>query len=149
MSKELFYNLLPEVHRDRDGQSQNEGDAVYPLRAFLKVVNDQHDALHANVDQLYKNWFIETCEDWVVPYIADLAGAETPQVAPASPYPRAFVGDVIAYRRRKGTANALEHAARAATGWPARLLAPTKLRSFASFGIPAKPSPIFPLMDAS
>ena len=25
-----------------------------------------------DIERLYDNWFIETCEEWVVPYIADL-----------------------------------------------------------------------------
>ena len=56
-----LYELLPVVYRQRDaGQG-------YPLRALLQVISEQVEIVEGNIDQLYENWFIETCEDWVVP----------------------------------------------------------------------------------
>ena len=43
-------------------------------RALLQVIGEQVDLVEEDIAQLYDNWFIETCEDWVVPYIADLVG---------------------------------------------------------------------------
>src|SRR5438128_319845 len=63
-----LYELLPLVHRQRDVEMGE------PLRALLRVITEQADVLEDDISQLYENWFIETCEDWVVPYIADLIG---------------------------------------------------------------------------
>jgi hypothetical protein len=65
-SKDRLYNLLPGVHRMRDA------DQGSPLRALLQVISEQVNLVEADIDQLYENWFIETCQDWVVPYIGDL-----------------------------------------------------------------------------
>ena len=70
---------------------------------------------------LYDNWFIETCDEWVVPYIGDLLGVRPIRaVESAGVSARAYVANTIAYRRRKGTAVVLEQLARDVTGWPAR-----------------------------
>ena len=63
-----LYELLPVVHRLRDA------DRGYPLRALLKVITEQVDVVDRDIAQLYENWFVETCQDWVVPYIGDLIG---------------------------------------------------------------------------
>ena len=63
-----LYKLLPAVYRMRDA------DQKYPLQALLRVIAEQVNVVEDDVQQLYENWFIETAEDWVVPYIADLIG---------------------------------------------------------------------------
>ncbi|MGH8720343.1 MAG: hypothetical protein ACREU4_00055 [Burkholderiales bacterium] len=112
---ERLYKLLPAVHRLRDA------DQGEPLRALLHVIEGEFERVEADIANLYDNWFIETCDEWVVPYIGDLLG-----VRPIRPVPsagvstRAYVANTIAYRRRKGTAVVLEQLARDVTGWPAR-----------------------------
>jgi hypothetical protein len=122
-----LYNLLPVVHRLRDAS------LGYPLRGLLQVISEQVNVVEADIAQLYENWFIETCDDWVVPYIGELIGY-TPLVNPAdlaSPrtvrgvaeerllIPRQEVANTIHYRRRKGTLSLLEDLARSVAGWPA------------------------------
>jgi hypothetical protein len=122
-----LYELLPVVHRLRDAERG------YPLRALMQVISEQVNFVEADIAQLYENWFIETCQDWVVPYIGELIGY-TPLVNTAdlaSPktarglaqerllIPRREVTNTIGYRRRKGTLSLLEDLARAAGGWPA------------------------------
>src|SRR5260370_34756382 len=63
-----LYDLLPVVHRMRDA------DLGYPLRGLLQVISEQVNVVDSDIAQLYENWFIETCQDWVVPYIRDLVG---------------------------------------------------------------------------
>jgi hypothetical protein len=63
-----LYQLLPAVYRQRDA------DQKYPLQALLRVIAEQVNVVEDDMQQLYENWFIETAEDWVVPYIADLIG---------------------------------------------------------------------------
>ena len=91
-----------------------------PLMSLVGVVAEQLAALQENVEQLYDDQFVETCADWVVPYIGDLIGYQALHgVTPAIASPRAEVAHTIAYRRRKGTAVALEQIARDVTGWNA------------------------------
>src|SRR5262249_11671265 len=79
------------------------------------------------------NWFIETAEDWAVPYIADLIGysplSDAGQAAGVTMtdggtlnpvlIPRREVANTIAYRRRKGTLAVLELLGNDVSGWPA------------------------------
>ncbi|HEX2385972.1 MAG TPA: hypothetical protein VHL99_05380, partial [Candidatus Binatia bacterium] len=132
-----LYNLLPVVYRTRDA------DQGYPLRALLRVIGDQVDVVENDIAQLYENWFIETCEDWVVPYIGDLIGhqlvheaGEPGDVRTAEGraldkilIPRREVANTIAARRRKGTLALLEVLANDVAGWPARAVEFYKLLS--------------------
>lgn len=122
-----LYQLLPAVYQLRDA------DQGYPLRALLQVISEQVNLVEADIAQLYENWFIETCQDWVVPYIGGLIGytplANAQDLAsPATSrgvaeerllIPRQEVANTIGYRRRKGTLSLLENLAEAVGGWPA------------------------------
>ena len=115
LAADRLYALLPAVYRIRD-QAQGE-----PLRALVGLIAKEFQALEENVEQLYDDQFIETCADWVAPYIGDLIGYRPLHgVAPRIASPRAEVANTIAYRRRKGTAAMLEQLARDVTDWPAR-----------------------------
>jgi hypothetical protein len=115
LTAERLYALLPAVYRIRDGEQG------HPLRALVALIAQEFEALEENVEQLYDDQFIETCEDWVAPYIGDLIGYRPLHgVAPAIASPRAEVANTIGYRRRKGTAAMLEQLARDVTDWPAR-----------------------------
>ena len=112
---ERLYNLLPVVYRLRDA------DQGEPLRALMAVIEKQLLAIREDIDGLYENWFIETCEEWVVPYIGDLLGVRG--LNPLSPTvfsQRPFVANTLHYRRGKGTVAVLEGMAHDITGWPAR-----------------------------
>ena len=113
-ASERLYNLLPAIYRIRD---LKEGEQ---LRALLGVIEDEMRALEGDIDGLYEDWFIETCADWVIPYIGDCLGIHGmyPLSARAG-NARAYVANTLAYRRRKGTAAVLEQVARDVTGWPA------------------------------
>ena len=63
-----LFNLVPVAYRMRDAQQG------YPLQMLVRVIEEQVDLVEDNIAQLYDNWFIETCEAWVVPYIGDLIG---------------------------------------------------------------------------
>src|SRR5215218_1941586 len=108
------YELLPALHRIRDAGTEQ-------LRLFLDIVEDELRRLVEDVDGLHDNWFIETCDEWVVPYIGDLLGVRALAPIPdGAASQRAFVANTLAYRRGKGTAAMLEQLARDVTGWPAR-----------------------------
>ena len=112
-----LYDLMPAVYRIRDAK---QGE---PLKALLSVIAEQAAILEENLEQLYDDQFIETCAEWVVPYIGDLIGYRALHgVVPKVNSPRAEVAHTIAYRRRKGTAAMLEQLARDVTGWNARVV---------------------------
>jgi len=126
--EDRLYDLLPAVYRQRDFEQG------HPLRDLLRVIAEQVNAVEDDIAQLYENWFIETCQDWVVPYLGDLIGyrlvheAGEPGEAgtPAGEarnrilIPRREVANTIRYRRRKGTLALLELLAQDVAGWPAR-----------------------------
>jgi hypothetical protein len=128
MNNDRLYELLPAIYRIRDAE---QGE---PLRALLRVIGEQVNLVEEDIARLYDNGFIETCEDWVVPYIADLVGYQpvheagepgdvrTAQGAARNKIliPRREVANTIRYRRRKGTLALLELLANDIAGWPAR-----------------------------
>jgi hypothetical protein len=109
-----FFARLPEIYRIRDAE-QFPPDQ---LRAYLRVLESAFSAIHENIEALYHDLFIDTCDDWVVAYIADLLG--TSHLKGKARTLRADVADTIALRRRKGTLSALERLAANLTGWAAR-----------------------------
>lgn len=114
---EQLYQLLPTIYRLRDEQRGQ------PLRALIDVIAQQAALLEADIARLYENWFIETCEEWAVPYIGDLLGVRgLRSFGEGSFSQRAHVAHTLGNRRRKGTASMLEQLARDTTGWPARVV---------------------------
>jgi hypothetical protein len=123
---DFLYDLIPAIYRLRDA------DQGSPLRALLRVIGEQASVVERDIGQLYENWFIETCDDWVVPYIGALVGY-TPVATGPNPgtgtralarerivIPRREVANTIRFRRRKGTLSVLQDLAEAVAGWPAR-----------------------------
>ena len=114
---QTLYQLLPAIYRNRDVET---GGA---LQALIQVVAEQIAVLEEDLAQLYDDQFIETCADWVVPYIGDLVGyRQLHGVTPQMSSPRAEVADTIRLRRAKGTAGTLETLARDVTGWDAHVV---------------------------
>lgn len=109
-----LFDRLPEIYRVRDAE-QSPPDQ---LRAYLGAVEEAFGALHDNIAQLYDDLFIDTCDDWVIPYLADLLGTTHLKGEPRTL--RADVADTIALRRRKGTLGAIERLAVNLTGWACR-----------------------------
>lgn len=108
-----LYDLIPVVYRLRDAEQG------WKLRALLRVIAEQVTAIEDDSTGLYGNWFVETCDAWVLPYIGALIGF-TPAGGPTAPVSRAEIGNTIRLRRRKGTVSALDAMAEAVGHWPAR-----------------------------
>ena len=132
MADDLF-SLLPAFDQLRDTEIGG------PLQALLGVIGAQIAALEADIAQLYDDWFIETCQDWLVPYFADLvdvalgpavgasaSGALDPLDAASR---RSQVANAIRDRRAKGTLAAIERFATDATQWPCRAIEYARLVS--------------------
>lgn len=136
-----LYDLLPALYRLRDAAqagsmlSQPELDALKakglspedvvhgPLKALMAILADQMAVVEENLEQLYDDQFIETCTEWVVPYIGQLVGSrDLIPIPDAAMSQRAEVANTISYRRRKGTPAILEQLARDVTGWDANVV---------------------------
>ncbi|NJO16624.1 MAG: hypothetical protein HC877_13035 [Thioploca sp.] len=133
-SLDRLYELLPVIYRQRDAEQGQ------PLRALLQIITEQVNVVESDIAQLYENWFIETCQDWVVPYIGDLVGytpihegeesEERTTVHHKILIPRREVANTIRYRQRKGTLAVLELLAKDVAGWPARVVEFYRLLGF-------------------
>lgn len=137
ISPDDLFDLLPQIYRRRDAERG------YPLRALLQVIAEQAGLVEADIEQLYENWFIETCDDWVAPYIGELVGYDEPPDLSGLPSgaaraatlaavlaPRRAVANTIRNRRRKGTLALLELLARDVADWPGRAVEFYKLLSW-------------------
>ncbi len=114
-TSDQLYELLPAIYRLRDLE---QGE---PLRLLLSIIGEQVGLVEADIGRLYDNWFIETCDEWLVPYLADLLGVRgLHAISPTGFTQRAYVANTLSYRRRKGTAPMLEQLARDTTLWPCR-----------------------------
>lgn len=117
---EEIYKLLPAIYRLRDARADGEPG---PIKALLEVIAREVAVLEEDLAQLYDDQFIETCAEWVVPYIGDLLGARgVHRVSRATFSQRAYIANIIGYRRRKGTAAMLEQLAHDVTGWAANVM---------------------------
>ncbi|HEY0044663.1 MAG TPA: phage tail protein [Allosphingosinicella sp.] len=108
-----LYALLPEYYRTRDAETR------FALRALTEVLDGPRRRVEADIEALYQDWFVETCADWVLPYLARLVGLD--QLSELAADRRVLVADSIGFARRKGTHPALEHALAALTGWPVQV----------------------------
>ncbi|KQZ61383.1 hypothetical protein ASD67_19335 [Sphingopyxis sp. Root1497] len=104
---------LPQHLRNRDA---GEGRA---LEALMGLLAGELAVVERDLDQLYDNWFIESCEPWVIPYLGALIGARPMRSFGAGEVGlRSYIANTLGYRQAKGTAAALEQIARDVTGWP-------------------------------
>lgn len=105
----LFYQLLPGLYRSRDKEKE--------LQRFVAIFGHETARLRANIDQLYRDFFIDSCQEWVIPYIADLI--DTNIVFNQGARNRADVKNTMKWRRQKGTLDGLEDIAAQIGGWGA------------------------------
>ena len=111
---EKLYALLPAVYRLRDHEQGG------PLKELIAIIAEQIAVVQEGIDQAYDDLFIETCAEWVVPYIGDLIGARLIYSgAGTSLSQRAQVANTLGHRRRKGTLAMLEQLARDVAEYPA------------------------------
>ena len=118
-NKAKLYELIPSIYRQHDALSGK------PLEALLSIIARQVGVLEKDIAGLYDNWFVETCDEWVTAYLADLVGARslaTSRVSSTSATTaevsqRAYVANTLGYRRRKGTLAMIEQLAKDITLW--------------------------------
>lgn len=118
LTGEEIYELIPSIYRIRDHE---QGE---PLKALIEIIAREAGIVEEDISRLYNNWFIETSDEWVIPYIGDLLrvrGLHEIETVPDFSM-RAYVANTLRYRRRKGTASVLEQLALDTTGWRARVV---------------------------
>ena len=108
--EELIYRLLPQLYRSRDSQGE--------LQKFVEMFGHELARLRANIDQLQQDFFIDSCQEWVIPYIGDLVG--TTVLFNEGARNRTDVKNTIRWRREKGTLAGLEDIAAQIGDWGAR-----------------------------
>jgi hypothetical protein len=118
---ENLVGLTPLEQQELSALQEKQGRG--PLKSLIAILAEQVEVLQESLYQSYDDLFIETCQEWVVPYIGDLVGVKGLADFPGTPYSlRAAVADTIANRRRKGTVSGLERLARDVTGWPSHVV---------------------------
>src|SRR5258708_16043992 len=106
-----LYARIPSQYRVYDEERGR------PLYALVSVIAEQAATLRNDLDRLWDDFFIETCRDWVVPYLGALVGANLLQ-RPIARGNRLEVRDTVRWRRIRGTVRILREVVPATTGWP-------------------------------
>jgi hypothetical protein len=113
---ERLWLLLPGVYRADDSPNPS---ASGPLRELVNRIGAQMALVRRSIDRLWADQSIETCDDWVIPYIGDLLGVNLVNPLDTRAQ-RLDVAKTIHYRRRKGTVQVLQELATDVTdGWSA------------------------------
>jgi len=115
---ERLWQLLPAVYRTADTDSFGSPG---PLRELLNRIGAQAAVVRRSMDRMWADQSIETCDDWVIPYLGDLLGTNLVTNLDARAQ-RLDVAKTIHYRRRKGTVEILEELAQDVTGWTAHVV---------------------------
>lgn len=111
---EQLWRWLPGVYRARDADGR--------LRAFVGLFADELWRLRSGVEQQYADHFIDSAQDWVIAYIADLVGtqvlftADAARLGEMAARNRDDVKNTLHWRRQKGTLAGMEGVVRDVTG---------------------------------
>ena len=109
---EKIWEWIPATYRHEDGLAE----PPHILRGIIELLARQAATARRTSDRLWEDQFIQTCDDWAVPYIGKLLG--TRLVANLNRRGRrADVARTIFYRRRKGTPLVMEALIQDITGW--------------------------------
>ena len=114
---ERLWDMIPATYRHEDGIAAQPG----VLRAIVELIAEQAAVLRRSEDRLWEDQFAELCDDWALPYIADLVGARLVGALDARAR-RVVVAKTIHYRRRAGTMGLLEQLVLDVTGWDASIV---------------------------
>src|SRR5258707_1221463 len=88
---------------------------------MVNRIGAQAAILRRTIARLWEDQSIETCDDWVIAYIANLLATNLVASLDARGQ-RLDVAKTIYFRRRKGTVSILEEIAADITGWDARVV---------------------------
>ena len=119
-----LYGRLPEIYRLRDieqgrlraGDDDVQALAFAPLHGLVRTIGASVALVRQDLDELWDDFFIETCDDWAVPYLGALLGTNLAPNAVGQGN-RLDVRSTVSWRRSKGTPEMLRALAAATTGW--------------------------------
>ncbi len=103
-----IWQLIPAVYKSLDAGPTPT--AAGPLRELINRIGAQAAVIRRSIDRMGENQSIETCDDWVIPYIGDLVATRIVSCLDAAAQ-RIDVAKTIYYRRRAGTVGLLEELA--------------------------------------
>src|SRR6266478_4098866 len=110
-----LWQLVPAVYRSLDSDPSEPG----PLVELVNRIGAQAAVLRRSIDRLWEDQSIESCDDWIIPYIGDLLATRLVACLDARAQ-RLDVAKTIYYRRRSGTLGVLEELAADIAGRDAR-----------------------------
>lgn len=131
---EKLWEMIPGVYRHEDGLAENPG----VLRALVEIMAQQAAILRRSHDRLWEDQFIELCDDWVVPYLADLVSTRLVSALNKRGR-RVDVAKTIYYRRRKGTLRVLEELISDIAGWEGTVVEGFRRLARARHGLDPQP----------
>lgn len=103
---------VPAMYRVPDAPPAGRGD----LAAVLQVLAAPLAVVRQNIHELHADLFIDTADDRIIPYLAEMVG--TRLVFPDADSNRRDVRGTVGWRRRKGTPNTLEDMGRELVAQP-------------------------------
>ncbi len=110
-----LWRWLPGVYRARDTEGR--------LQAFIALFADELWRLRRTLEQQHTDHFIDSAQDWVIPYLADLLGSsvlftgDAARLGEITARNRDDVKNTLHWRRQKGTLAGLEGVARDVSGF--------------------------------
>jgi hypothetical protein len=113
-----LWSLVPAAYRAADSETV-DGDG--PLRELLDRIGASMAVVRRSIDRLWEDQSIETCDSWVIPYLAELLATNLVPSMDARGQ-RLDVANTIYYRRRKGTVALLEQLSHDVTGYETRVI---------------------------
>ena len=102
MTRAPLFERLPAIYRTRDADLSRQGQ----FEAYIGLMDELFAAIDDHIEAFYHDHFVETCDDWMVPYIGDLLGVTHLKGDPWTI--RADTARTVALRRRRGTLGAME-----------------------------------------
>ncbi len=108
-----LWQLIPTVYRSLDVVSLPLDGTLPkpgPLAEIVARIGAEAAVLRRSIDRLWEDQSIESCDDWIIPYIGDLLATRLVACLDARAK-RLDVAKTIYYRRRKGTVGLLEQLA--------------------------------------
>lgn len=141
-----LWSLLPQIYQTSDTTNafdpSDPNPPNGPLRELVNRISATAATLRRSIDRMWEDQSIESCDDWVIPYIGAQVAANLVSSLDARSR-RLAVFKTIYYRQRKGTLPILEQIAAETTGWDVRVVELYRRMGRAHHGLdPAFKSPL-------
>ena len=107
---EKIWRMIPGIYRAEDAEGA--------LRGLVEVLAEAAADQRRSVDRLWADASIVDCDDWVIPYIAEMLGTRLISAQNVAGR-RTDVANTIKYRRLAGTVHLLTMLAEDIAGWDA------------------------------